>query len=155
MRGGCMKKLLITLTGLLLVATDVFALNQEQYTYTPAYINHLKACSKYTDEYTTNIGTGDENSPYLKVKSTEEILGYLNGKCYTKSTVYSYDLGIIILSIKCGLTKKQILEITNKMNKVNKESSSEMKKKLQDDLMLLIGDPNVCRVKNYLKDDNK
>lgn len=150
-----MKKLLITLTGLLLVATSTFALDSEQYTYTPEYIHHLKYCNKYTDEYNTSISTGDVNSPYLKVKSTEEILGYINAKCYTKSTVYSYDLEKTILSIKCGLTKKQIDKITKKMTQINLESSREARKKLQDDLMLFIGDPAICRVKNYLTEDNQ
>ena len=78
------------------VSANVLAQAQEQYTYTPEYIRHLKNCTVYSDDYQTNIPTGDENSPYLKVTSTEEILGFMNGKCYTKSirvnwfsTIYS------------------------------------------------------------------
>lgn len=153
MRGGYMKKFLIVLTVFLLISTNAFAEDKAQNTYTPAYINHLKACSIYTEEYNTSIATGDKNSPYLKVKSTEEILGYVNSKCYTKSTVYSYDLEKNILTIKCGLTRAQIGEITDKMTRVNMESSKDAKRSLQNELMEFIGNGNVCRVKKYLNED--
>ena len=128
------------------------AFAQEQYTYSPAYISHLKACSIYSEDYTTSIPTGDENSPVLKVKSTEEVLGYMNGKCYTKSTVYSYDLDKVIMSIKCGLTSKQLDYIIVKMREVNAQTSKDAKKALQDQLTKIIEDRDVCRVKNYLEE---
>lgn len=144
-----MKKLLI-LSGLLLAG--LMACAQEKYTYSPTYINHLKACSVYSEDYSANIPTGDENSPVLKVKSTEEVLGYINGKCYTKSTVYSYDLDKVIMSIKCGLTRNQVAYIVRKMNDVNAQTSKEAKKELQDQLTKIIEDKDVCRVKNYLEE---
>ena len=144
-----MKKILL-LTGLLFMCLGAFA--QEQYTYSPAYISHLKACSIYSEDYTTSIPTGDENSPVLKVKSTEEVLGYMNGKCYTKSTVYSYDLDKVIMSIKCGLTSKQLDYIIVKMREVNAQTSKDAKKALQDQLTKIIEDRDVCRVKNYLEE---
>ncbi len=144
-----MKKILI-LSGLLFAGLGVFA--QEKFTYSPAYISHLKACSIYSEDYSTEIPTGDENSPVLKVKSTEEILGYINGKCYTKSTVYSYDLDKVILSIKCGLTRNQTAYIVRKMNDVNQQTTPEAKKALQDQLTKIIEDKDVCRVKNYLEE---
>ncbi len=144
-----MKKILL-FTGLLLAGLGAFA--QEQYTYSPAYISHLKACSVYSEDYTTNIPTGDENSPVLKVKSTEQVLGYVNGKCYTKSTVYSLDLEKEILTIKCGLTKNQLSYIVRKMNAVNLQTSKDAKKALQDQLTKIIEDKDVCRVKNYLEE---
>lgn len=128
--------------------------NASEYTYTPLYIQHLKACSAYTDEYTTSVSTGDENSPYLKLKSTEEILGLINGKCYTKSTIYSYDLDKIIMTIKCGLSKVQQEEMITLLQKVNKEKSIKAKKKLQDGLVKFIEDNSTCRVKNYLEEEN-
>ena len=144
-----MKKILL-LTGLLFMCLGAFA--QEQYTYSPAYISHLKACSIYSEDYTTSIPTGDENTPVLKVKSTEEVLGYMNGKCYTKSTVYSYDLDKVIMSIKCGLTSKQLDYIIVKMREVNAQTSKDAKKALQDQLTKIIEDRDVCRVKNYLEE---
>lgn len=144
-----MKKLLI-LTGLLFAGLMVSA--QEQYTYSPAYISHLKACSVYSEDYTTNIPTGDENSPVLKIKSTEEILGFVNTKCYTKSTVYSYDIDKVILSIKCGLSRNQLAYIVRKMGEVNSQTTPEAKKALQDQLTKIIEDKDVCRVKNYLEE---
>jgi len=146
-----MKKILL-LMGLLFVSLGTFA--QEQYTYSPTYINHLKACSVYSEDYSTSIPTGDENSPVLKVKSTEEVLGFINGKCYTKSTVYSYDLNKDILSIKCGLTRNQLAYIVKKMNDVNQQTTKEAKKALQDQLIKIIEDKEVCRVKNYLEQEN-
>ena len=144
-----MKKILL-LTGLLFMCLGAFA--HEQYTYSPTYISHLKACSIYSEDYTTSIPTGDENTPVLKVKSTEEVLGYMNGKCYTKSTVYSYDLDKVIMSIKCGLTSKQLDYIIVKMREVNAQTSKDAKKALQDQLTKIIEDRDVCRVKNYLEE---
>lgn len=144
-----MKKILISI-GLLLAGLGVFA--QEKYTYSPTYIGHLKACSTYSEDYTTNIPTGDENSPVLKVKSTEEILGFINGKCYTKSTVYSYDLDKVILSIKCGIPRNQLAYMVKQMNDVNMQTSKEAKKALQAELTKIIEDKSVCKVKNYLEE---
>lgn len=144
-----MKKILILL-GLIALSSSIFAQAQEQYTYTPEYIRHLKNCMAYSDEYQTSIPTGDENSPYLKVKSTEEILGYMNGKCYTRSTIYSYDLDKTILKIKCGLTRAQVADATKKMMKVNMESSPQARKELQKDLTNLIENKDSCNIKNYL-----
>lgn len=146
-----MKKIIITL-GLLLGVSNLSVYAQKEYTYTPNYIQHLKICSKYTDEYITNIPTGDQSSPYLKVKSTEEILGYINGKCYTKSEIYSYDLDKVIMTIKCGMTKNQLTEAVKKMQLVNSEQSDEAKRELQKDLTKLIEDRDTCRVKNYLEE---
>ncbi|MBO6180821.1 hypothetical protein J6O86_03955 [bacterium] len=144
-----MKKIFI-LVGLLSAGIGAFAENQ--YTYTPSYISHLKACSVYSEDYSTEIPTNDVNTPSLKVKSTEEILGYLNAKCYTKSTVYSYDLDKVIMTIKCGLNKNQRAYVARKMNEVNMQNSKEAKKALQDELTKIIEDKNVCRVKNYLEE---
>ena len=143
-----MKKIVI-LCGLLLAGLGVFA--QTQNTYSPEYIKNLKLCREYSEDYTTTIQTGDVNSPELKVKSTESVLGNMNGKCYTKSTVYSYDLDKIILSIKCGLTRNQLDYIVRKMNDVNAQTTPEAKKALQDQLTKIIEDKDVCRVKNYLE----
>ena len=87
-----MKKFLIFS---ILVAGISNVLAQENYTYSPAYISHMRNCSPYTDEYTVDIPTDDSISPYLKVKSTEEIVGWLNGNCITKSTVYSLDYRLL------------------------------------------------------------
>ena len=146
-----MKKIFI-MTGIIILSANIFAQAQEQNTYTPEYIRHLKNCSIYTDEYQTEIPTGDVNSPYLKVKSTEEILGYINGKCYTKSTVYSYDLDKTVLKIKCGLTKTQIADAAKMMTKVNAEKSPEIKKELQKYLTNFIENKSICNVKNYLEE---
>ncbi|MBO6256997.1 hypothetical protein J6N69_03050 [bacterium] len=146
-----MKKIII-LAGLLLAGVGAIA-QTPQVTYTPEYIKHLKNCVAYTDEYSTSIPTEDVNSPYLKVKSTEEVLGYLNGKCYTKSTVYSYDLDKVILTIKCGLTRKQLADVVQKMYAVNRESNKENKKILQDKLTKIIENNEICRVRNYLNDE--
>lgn len=144
-----MKKILI-ICGLLLAGGSVFA--QVQNTYSPEYIKNLKFCKQYSEDYTTTIQTGDVNSPELKVKSTESVLGDMNGKCYTKSTVYSYDLDKVILSIKCGLTRVQHAVVVKKMNEVNAASSPETKRALQAELTKIIEDKNICRVKNYLEE---
>ncbi len=146
-----MKKLLI-LAGLLFAGAGVFAQTQ-QLTYTPEYIKHLKNCNAYSEEYSTTIPTNDVNSPYLKVKSTEEVLGYLNGKCYTKSTVYSYDLDKVILTIKCGVTRAQLADVVQKMYAVNRETSKEAKQVLQDQLTKIIENKDICRVRNYLEEE--
>ena len=80
-------------------------------------------------------------------------MGYLNGKCYTKSTVYSYDLDKVILTIKCGLTRKQLADVVQKMYAVNRESNKENKKILQDKLTKIIENNEICRVRNYLNDE--
>lgn len=143
-----MKKLLI-LTGIILSISCVFA--QDEYTYSPAYIQHLKNCSSYTDEYIANVPTEDETSPYLKIKSTEQITGWLNGKCITKSTVYSLDLNQKIMVIKCGYSKEQLASVIEKMKEVNKEGTTEAKQILSDEMVKIIEDGSSCRVKNYLE----
>lgn len=144
-----MKKILI-LCGLLLAGLGVFA--QTQNTYSPEYIKNLKLCREYSEDYTTTIQTGDVNSPELKVKSTESVLGNMNGKCYTKSSVYSYDLDKTILTVKCGLTRSQLDFIVKKMNEVNAESSKDSKRIIQAELTKIIEDKKICRVKNYLEE---
>lgn len=146
---GSMKKIII-LGCLLIVGISAFA--QEQYTYSPSYIGNLKICREYSEDYSTTIQTGDANSPELRVKSTEKVLGFINGKCYTKSTVYSYDLEKTILSIKCGLTREQLAFVVKKMNAVNAEPSKETKRALQDELTKIIENKSICRVKNYLEE---
>ena len=148
-----MKRFLI-ISAILLACANTVVSAQEQYTYTPAYIRHLKVCNKYTDEYITNIPTGDQNSPYLKVKSTEEILGYLNSKCYTRSEIYSYDLDKVIMTIKCGMTRNQVAEAVKKMHQVNMEQSEEARRALQKELTKMIEDKETCKVNNYLDDKN-
>lgn len=143
-----MKKLLI-LTGMVLSISCVFA--QDEYTYSPAYIQHLKNCSPYTDEYIANIPTEDETSPYLKMKSTEQIIGWLNGKCITKSTVYSLDINQKVMVIKCGYSKEQLASVLDKMKTVNKDGSPEAKQILSDELTKIIEDGSSCKVKNYLE----
>lgn len=143
-----MKKLLIT-TGIILSMSCVFA--QSEYIYSPAYIQHLKNCSPYTDEYVSNIPTDDEISPYLNMKSTEQIIGWLNGKCVTKSTVFSLDLNQKVMVIKCGFSKEQLASLMEKMKNVNKDGSLESKQILSDEMTKIIEDSSSCKVKNYLE----
>lgn len=145
-----MKKILI-IAGLLLLGINAFASDNNDYTYSPSYIQHLKACAKYTDEYTTAIPTDDENSPSLNIKSTEEISGWLNSKCYTKSTTYSIDLGQDILVTKCALTRTQLNSLVQKMIDVNKLGTKEARKALQDLMTKMIEDEKTCKIKNYLE----
>ena len=146
-----MKKGLI-LAGLILAGLCAFA--QKEYTYSPKYVQHLKVCSKYVDEYDTTLSTGDVNSPYLKLKSTEEINGWLNGKCRTISTVDSYDLEKTILKIKCEVSRAQLAKIAQQMDDVNNLGTKESRKTLQENLTKMIEDSTVCKVKNYLEDDS-
>ena len=147
-----MKKLLV-LAGIILSISCVFA--RDEYTYSPAYIQHLKNCSPYTDEYVANVPTGDETSPYLKMKSTEQIIGWLNGKCITKSTIVNLDLDQKVMVIKCGYSKEQLNSIIEKMKTVNKDASEEAKQILSDEMVKIIEDGSSCKVKNYLEEQNQ
>ena len=142
-----MKKFLV-FSILIAGISGVFA--QENYTYSPAYLSHLKNCSHYIDEYTVDIPTGDSTSPYLKVKSQEEITGWLNNKCITKSTVTSLDLNEKIMVIKCGLSKDQLKSIMDKMKAVNSTGSTDARQVLSDEMVKIIEDGTTCKVKNYL-----
>ncbi len=144
-----MKKILI-IAGLMLFGINAIASNTE-YTYSPTYIQHLKTCAKYTDEYTTAIQTGDETSPVLNIKSTEEILGWLNTKCITKSTTFSIDLGENILVTKCALSRAQVNSLVQKMKDVNQLGTKEARKALQDEMTKMIEDEKTCKIKNYLE----
>lgn len=144
-----MKKVLVLL-GLMAGITGTFA--YENYTYAPEYISHLKNCSPYTDEYTVDVPTADANSPYLKLKSKEEITGWLNGKCMTKSTVFSLDLNEKIMVIKCGLSKEQLKSLMDKMKAVNSDSGIEARQVLSDEMVKIIEDGSTCKVKNYLNE---
>ena len=146
-----MKKVLV-LAALLILPLYAIAQEQESYTYSPSFIKRLQYCSIYSEEYSTTIPTEDVNSPYLKVRSTEEVLGYINNKCYTKSVVYSYDLDKDILKIKCGLTKAQIADAVEKMRRVNDEKTPEAKRALQKEVIKMIENPQICRIKNYLEE---
>ncbi len=142
------KKIIIS-AGIILGASVVFA--QGNFTYAPEYIQHLKNCSPYTDEYTAQIKTEDENSPYLNIKSTEQIIGWVNGKCVTKSTVYSLDIDDKIMVIKCSLSKDQLASMMQKMKSVNKENSTEARQILSDEMVRIIEDSQTCKVQNYLQ----
>lgn len=144
-----MKKFLSILTVSIMLGFSC-VLAQGENTYSPAYIQHLKNCSAYTDEYTANIPTQDENSPYLKVKSTEQILGWINGKCVIKSTVHSVDLDQKIMVIKCNLSREQLISMMDKMKTVNSAGSLESKQAFSDEMVRIIEDGTTCRVKNYL-----
>jgi hypothetical protein len=148
-RSVLMKKFSI-LAGIIAGIAGAFA--QGEYTYSPAYIQHLKNCSHYTDEYSVELPTGDETSPYLKIKSIEEILGRLNGKCITKSTIYSIDLNNKIMVIKCWLSKEQVNSIMDKMKAVNNSGDINSRKILSDEMEHIIEDGTTCKVKNYLNE---
>ena len=144
-----MKKILV-FSFLIMCISEVFA--NSSYTYSPAYISHLKNCSPYTDEFTVDIPTGDSTSPYLKVKSSEQIIGWLDGKCVTKNTIHSLDLNNTIMTIKCNLSKEQVSSIMEKMKSVNAEGSVEAKQILSDEMVRIIEDGLTCKVKKYLSE---
>ena len=144
-----MKKFLVILASVI-TASCVYA--GGDYIYSPDYIQHLKNCSPYTDEYTADVKTDDEKSPYLKIKSTEEIKGWVNGKCITKNTVYSVDLERKIMVIKCSLSKSQIESLREKMKAVNSQGTTESKQIFSDEMVRIIEDDSTCKVKSYTDD---
>ncbi len=123
--------------------------------YSPVHVQHLKNCSPYTEVYTTQIQTGDEKSPYINLESTETIVGTLNGKCITKSSIRSVELGgKEVISARCALSKDQKNSIIEKMTIINKQNDEQMRQKLQEELVKYIKDSKTCTVKNYLDENS-
>ena len=115
--------------------------------YTPSHVQHLKNCSPYTEEYLTRIPA--ENGD-LNLRSTETIVGWLNSKCVTKSSVYSYELGQEIVSTKCSIPKEKLNSLIEKMTVLNKSNDENVRKSLNNDLSSMIKDPSICKVKNLI-----
>lgn len=144
-----MKKILL-ISLIFITATVVKAATGA---YSPVHVQHLKNCSPYTETYNTQIPTQDEQTPYLNIESTETIVGKLNGKCITKSSIKSHDLrGREIMSIKCAFSNDQMKSIIDKMSIINSQDDEQTRQKLQQELVSYIQDEKTCKVKNYLEE---
>ena len=121
--------------------------------YSPVHVQHLKNCSPYTQEYVTRIPTGDPNSPYLNLKSKETISGWLNGKCITKSRVFSGDLNKEIFVSRCALNKKQLSSLIHKMTVINKSDDEGVRESLSQELSSMMKNPEICKFENYLEEE--
>lgn len=142
-----MKKYILVLGAIIISASIVTA---SALTYTEEYLNHLKDCSIHVEKYSAEIPTNDPSTPVLHLKSTESINGWQNGKCITKSLVYSEDMKQNILSTKCEFSENQISSIVKKIEDA-KNGSNKEKQALQQELTKYIQDSNVCKVENLIK----
>lgn len=142
-----MKKIL--LSAVILVSAAAIA-GASGRMYSEEYIKHLKDCSVHIEKYKAEIPTEDVNTPVLHLQSTETIAGWQNGKCITKSTVFSNDMNQDILITQCAFTEKQLASFVNKMEAANKGSDKD-KQKLQDELTGYIKDNSICTVSNLLE----
>lgn len=141
-----MKKILLT-SGLLLVSASIV---MAAGTYSDAYLTHLKDCSVHIEKYNAEIPTDDPATPVLHLKSTESIAGWQNGKCITKSIVYSEEMKQDILSTQCAFSEKQLASIIEKVESAQKGNAKD-KQALQDELTKYVQDSSVCKVENLIK----
>lgn len=120
--------------------------------YSPVHLQHLKNCSPYSEVYETQIDSNDPFSPNLNLRSTETILGWLNGKCRVKSTIYSTEAQQDIMEIKCAYSKDKLASIIKKMKNINSGNSDEIQN-LNKELQTYINDPSVCTIKTLVNED--
>lgn len=142
-----MKKVLLSILVLTAAAGVVIAAGN---TYSPEYVKHLKDCTVHIEKYNADIPTDDPNTPVLHLTSTEAISGWKNGKCITRSTVFSNDLQQDILMTQCAFSEKQLDEVVKKMNSAN-NGDTKNKAKLQEELTKFVQDNQICQVKNLLE----
>lgn len=145
-----MKKLFLTSVVLIGVAGIVAANGG---TYTPDYITHLKDCTVHTEKYNAEIPTDDPNTPVIHLQSTETIMGWREGKCITKSTVFSVDMNQDILTTQCAFSEKQLASVVKKMESAQQSGKAEAKKELQEEMTKLVQDTSTCQINNLLKTD--
>ena len=103
----------------------------------------------YIEKYDAKIPTDDEDAKPLDIKTTESILGWKNGKCLTKSVVYSKDLNQDILSSNCAFSQTQLDTVVKKMENI-KSKNSKNKKQLQNEITKYINDNAICSTKNLI-----
>lgn len=143
-----MKKLLFTAV-ILLGAAGVVIANGG--TYSDEYINHLKDCTVHIEKFSAEIPTDDANTPVLHLQSTESIAGWKEGKCITKSTVFSTDMNQNILTTQCAFTEKQLASVVKKMETA-KNGKPEDQLALQEELTNYVKDNSICQVNNLLEE---
>lgn len=142
-----MKKSLLT-CGILIISSSI--VTASAVTYSDEYLNHLKTCSIHVEKYSAEIPTNDPNTPVLHLKSTESINGWKNGKCITKSLVYSEDMKQNILSTQCAFSEAQINSIIKKIETAQKGNAKD-KQALQQELTKYVQDNSICKVENLIK----
>jgi len=142
-----MKKILLSFCALTFITGTVIAAGN---VYSKEYVNHLKDCSVHIEKYNAEIPTDDPAAPVLHLTSTESISGWQNGKCITKSLVFSNDLNKNILMTQCAFSEKQLDEVVKKMNAANK-GDAKAKANLQNELTKYVQDNSICHVKNLLE----
>lgn len=145
-----MKKILLT-SAILLGAAGIVSANGG--TYTPEYITHLKDCTVHTEKYNAEIPTEDPNTPVIHLQSTETIMGWKEGKCITKSSVFSVDMNQEILTTQCAFSEKQLDSVVKKMDAAQKSNNIEAKKELQEEMTKLVNDTSTCQINNLLTTD--
>lgn len=142
-----MKKAIISLLFISLVSSAAIAVGG---TYSDAYIKNMKTCTVHIEKYDAEIPTDDVNTPSLHLTSTETISGWQNGKCVTKSVVYSKELGQNILTTQCEFNEKQLASVVKKMED-SKTGDAKARQKLQEELTNYVKDNSICTVNNLLE----
>lgn len=142
-----MKKILL-ISGLLILTAGIVSASTG--TYTDEYLKHLKTCTVHIEKYSAEVPTQDPNTPVLHLKSTETISGWKDGKCITKSLVYSEDLKKNILATNCAFTEKQLETIIKKSEKAQ-HGTPEDKLALNEELTKYVQDNSICTVENLIK----
>lgn len=143
-----MKNFLLIL-GLVILTTGIVTASTG--TYTDEYLKHLKTCTVHIEKYSAEIPTQDPNTPTLHLKSTETISGWKDGKCITKSLVYSEDLKKNIISTNCAFTEKQLEAIIKKAENAQKGSAKD-RLALNEELTKYVQDNSICTVENLIKE---
>lgn len=144
-----MKKILLTCTIILTAAGIGFS--AEEISYSDTYIHKLDVCEPYTENYEAEIPTNDPNTPVLHLLTKESVVSLKDGKCATKSSVYSKDMNKDILIINCSFPEDERKSLVSKMKAAKTDSTS--KEQLQQTITNYVQNrPDVCQVTNLLKD---
>ncbi len=144
-----MKKFLLTIT--VLVGTIGISIAAAD-TYSEAYIEKFGSCTPYSENYETEIPTQDQNTPVLHINSIEEIIGFKDGKCITKSTAHCKEMNQDIIIVNCSFTKEQQNMLLPQMKAA--KTSPQAKQKLQETITNLVkNNPDTCQVKNLLENN--
>ena len=118
--------------------------------FTADYIKHLEKCEVHIEKYDAEIPSSNDVEGPIHLKTTETILGWKNGKCLTKSVVYSKDLKKDILTSNCSFSQPQLDIIVKKMQQT-KSKDTKVSQKAQSEIAKYINENSICVTKNLVQ----
>ena len=119
--------------------------------YSNEYVKHLKNCQVHIEKYNAEIPAANSDEKPIHLQTTETILGWKNGKCLTKSVVYSKDMKKDILSSNCAFSENQLDTVVKKMQNMKSDKDLKSQNRTQNDITKYINDNAICITKNLIE----